>query len=1047
MENVQDSASQENERALYNDLLCEVSPHIVILLAPDNTVLTMSREARRYLRVGDRDPVVGKNIFSFLNNPILIMLLRKWLENLNKGIDINESFPLDRLRKDQYEWFHLSATNVSRAGRVYGKAFFLTPVTELFSQKKILDTLMESVPADVVIFTRDLQVLVVSESLARENGLGCWREAVDHTVGDFAGIDLAQIRSMLEASDSSGEPVHLVEKIRGARADGQPRWYYVDLRQIRSSAGIFGYILTRLEITGEIKPKVLLDGIMNSASDLIAIVNPDGIIEYASKNFARALGSGEHEPVIGLRWNDLAELGRVGNMFQDLVRSGLEDSRRGSLRVGRPSAQKQYDYRLDPLYYEGENLGMIAICTDTTELTAARERAEAAARAKAAFLANMSHELRTPMNGILGMNELLARTPLSPLQKNYVAYIRSSATMLLSIINDILDFSRVEDMKMELASMKYGMESLLHEVINLIAVKVAEKELSFTVDIEPTVPDSLVGDEIRVKQILINLLNNAVKFTDSGEINLSVSSESSPDRRFAMLTFRVRDTGIGIPKDRQKDLFGRFVRVESSRAARTEGTGLGLSICEGLVKLMGGSLAVESEVGAGSVFTARISQRLAENAGPLADFRQASGVSLLVYESDPCVLASIRRMAERAHLRAAFCGDADEFAQRLKGPRVDWTHVIFEYRTGYALALDRVGTLPAVRWLTLLELDDFIGQGKHAEIDLVFKPLLVSYLARFIAGERVAFGESLPLLGALGVPALYFRAPGVRVLVVDDSAVNRKVAEGFLQTLDIRADEAEGCADALRLAAQTRYDLVLLDHLMPGPDGIETAARLRTLPAYAGVPIVALTANADPSFREKFLSAGMNDVLYKPIEFNAFVACLRKWIPEDRRAGAPADGARVKEDAPPGTAAGSAAPGTPGPRGGAADQGAGAAGWIPGLDRDAGISYTGSPENLEAILRVFARTGPKLLEQLELGRRSGVPAQFRSAAHALVGSMGNIGAAGLSARARELEQAVLAGNSAETDRLYPDLHAAIDRTIQAVREHVSGMGEKHTNGS
>jgi len=678
----------------------------------------------------------------------------------------------------------------------------------------------------------------------------------------------------------------------------------------------------------------------------------------------------------------------------------------------------------------------------------------------------MSHELRTPMNAVLGMNELLSRTPLNSLQKNYVAHIRSSATMLLSIINDILDFSQLEDRKMQIAAAPWDCNSLLNDVLNLVSVKIAEKELSFTVDLDPTIPTSLVGDEIRVKQILINLLNNAVKFTDRGEVNLSVTVAGRPAHDEVLLAFRVRDTGIGIPKDKQSELFGRFVRIENPGTTRVEGSGLGLSICRNLVRLMGGSLRMESAEGVGSVFTAEIVQKVAPGSPCLTSFSPPPRASLLVFDADLPTIASIRQMAAAAKVEARLCSRLEEFTDALSAATFPYSHVVFEFRGAYPAAAEASRRRTGVRWLALLTLTDFIGQGKEPGIDFFFKPLVLPTFARFLRGESVDFGGSLPMANSLGMQPLFFRASGVVALVVDDSPVNRKVAEGFLQTFDIKSDEAANGEDALRLAAGKRYDLVFMDHLMPGMDGIAAAQEMRKLPGYARTPIIAMTANLGGSYRDRYLGAGMDDYLVKPIEFTAFTACLRRWIPAERQM--PQSGSDAMEAALPGATGAAGAP-SPGKAVGDAgeacvvaepDPGAAASAssvttvssgasllaaepWIDGLDLAAGIEYTGGRKNLETILKVFARTAPKMLEQLESGRHSGNQAQFRTAAHSLISSMANVGGLGISGRARELEQAILAGQGAEIDRLYPIVHAELETIIAGVAAHLERVAAQN----
>ncbi|HPX48430.1 MAG TPA: response regulator, partial [Treponemataceae bacterium] len=480
--------------------------------------------------------------------------------------------------------------------------------------------------------------------------------------------------------------------------------------------------------------------------------------------------------------------------------------------------------------------------------------------------------------------ELLARSGLTPLQRNYVSQIRTSASMLLSIINDILDFSKLEDKQLVLVSAVYSLESLLRDVVNMIAVKTAEKELSFTVDVDPRLPLYLEGDVLRIKQILINLLNNAVKFTDQGEVNLTVSGSRVAGSRVAggtvagggigMLFFAVRDTGVGIPKERQSELFNRFTRIENNRTRMVEGSGLGLAICRNLVQLMNGSLSLESEEGAGSVFTASIMQYVPDKPEPYCRFPEPGGLLLVVFIQEPAVRRSVCKMADYSGAAVELCSSVEAFRARLESGERPATHAVFDYRRAYEEAVIVSRTRPDIRFLALLSLTDFVGTGKDASVDFVFKPLGIATFARFLQGERVDFSSTIPLVNTLGFDPKQFRVAGVTILVVDDSAVNRKVVEGFLQTLDIRVLEAESGQEALGLAEKQRFDLIFMDHVMPGMDGPETTKKIRAMEGCSDIPIIALTANVGEAYQEMYRNAGMNDYLYKPIEFSAFLECL-----------------------------------------------------------------------------------------------------------------------------------------------------------------------------
>ncbi|TAH50301.1 MAG: response regulator [Treponema sp.] len=1038
----------------YSEILLELSTDFVVFVTPENTIARMSRVARDFLNLADDFDFQGKNLFSLIRNPVLTLLARTWLEKLDNGMSVDETFPLDPTGNGSYEWFQVKASNALQDGVVKGRVVFITKITTLQSYRKILETLLASNPAEIIVFDRHYKILVASDKVAQENGYQTWRDLAGRSLRELPGIDVAIIEAMLDSVILTDGPVQRVSKT--SSAGSRLRWGHLDLRCIKSSAGVFGYMLSQFDITEEIRPKAVLEALMESTKEIILIVGPDEKIEFVSRALTDIVHITNPITVLHQHWSLLFR--HADPDIRTLV-SGFGKGRKyepaGTFQYRKGEEVAYCSYRIEELTYHNENFGRIVIATDATELVSARETAEAAVQAKAAFLANMSHELRTPMNAVLGMNELLARSGLTPLQRNYVSQIRTSASMLLSIINDILDFSKLEDKQLVLVSAVYSLESLLRDVVNMIAVKTAEKELSFTVDVDPRLPLYLEGDILRIKQILINLLNNAVKFTDQGEVNLTVSGSRVAGSRVAggtvaggtvaggrsvVLCFAVRDTGVGIPKERQSELFNRFARIENNRTRMVEGSGLGLAICRNLVQLMNGSLSLESEEGAGSVFTASITQNVSDKPEPYCRFPEPGGLLLVVFIQEPGVRRSVCKMAEYSGTAVELCSSVEAFRARLESGERPATHAVFDYRRAYEEAVIVSRTRPDMRFLALLSLTDFVGTGKDALVDFVFKPLGIATFARFLQGERVDFSSTIPLVNTLGFDPKQFRVAGVTILVVDDSAVNRKVVEGFLQALDIRVLEAESGQEALGLAEKQRFDLIFMDHVMPGMDGPETTKKIRAMEGCSDIPIVALTANVGEAYQEMYRNAGMNDYLYKPIEFSAFLECLKRWLPGQReRTAAPGGPAATTEASAAGTDAGGAKGATAAGADVEVSQAASVeTGWIPGLDRNSGISYTGSPGNLDMILAVFNRTAGKMLQKLDEGKESGDAEAFRAAAHSLISSCANIGGVDISARSRELEQAVIAGNTAEAERLYPIVREELVQIIAGVSRYLEG---------
>lgn len=650
-----------DDSQITTDIILEMTPALVFFLDSENVVKKISTSACEYLEIAGPVAAQGKTIFKLISDPVLLLLMKRWTLTLDSGSPVEETFPIVHRGFDRYEWYSVKAKPVYRENILVAKCFFINNVTDLYAQKNILDTLMGSIPGTVLVFDRDLCILFSSDALAQENGFSSWRELSGHTLRELSSLNVDTVEIMLDQLILRDVPIQ--EILKTDRPGIGIRWHHADLRIIKSSAGIFGFILTLFDTTDEIKPKAILEALMDSTTDIITIINPEGTIDYVSRNLVESLGFNDWRSFINKPWETLLKnTGKNKEKYSELFfksNSTEIPSESSTLTLDGPNGKTVLNYRVHELNYKKENFGYINLATNTTALVSAREQAESATRAKGTFLANMTHELRTPMNAVLGMNELLSRTHLDPLQRNYVAQVRSSATMLLSVINEILDFSKIEAKKMEIVSAPYKIMNSIQDVVNLIGVRVNEKELSFAVSVDPDIPSVLEGDSLRIKQILLNLLGNAVKFTNEGAVTLDVSATKVGT--MVMLRLSVTDTGIGIPKEKQADLFNEFSRVDNSLTRPLEGSGLGLSICRALVTLMGGSLSLESLEGAGSTFTAIFPQGFVAEEGPIVSFLCTQPVHLLLYDRDTTTRGFIERMAERAGIIVDVCSDSKAF--------------------------------------------------------------------------------------------------------------------------------------------------------------------------------------------------------------------------------------------------------------------------------------------------------------------------------------------------------------------------------------------------
>ena len=523
--------------------------------------------------------------------------------------------------------------------------------------------------------------------------------------------------------------------------------------------------------------------------------------------------------------------------------------------------------------------GVVSLRSDITEMVAAREAAEAGARAKSDFLATMSHEIRTPMNGIVGMADLLADTPLNREQREFVDTVRGCADNLLVLVNDILDFSKIDSGHLQLEDAVIPVLSLAEESTALLAERAQAKGVELVCLVEDLVPVKICGDPGRLRQILINLLSNAVKFTAAGEVTLTV------DVRDGNLVFMVRDTGIGIAADTIPQLFQAFSQADASTTRRFGGTGLGLAISKRLAELMQGGITVESVLGRGSVFTLWLP--LATSFGALPAAQPLAGRRVLCVDANPAA-----RMVVRRHLQSAgaqvdelICGS--EVGDRLRHATYDL--LVLDRRTplrdGLAVAASLRGEpgMPAIILTTSLaerlKEEDLPAAGLAACVSKpVRRDALLSAAARSL-GHQSTSGIFPTALSELTPEA----ATQVRILVVEDNLVNQRVALALLERLGVFCQAVNGGAQALALLGDHGggFHLVLMDCQMPEMDGFAATGLWRARePATKRLPIIALTANALPGDRERCLAAGMDDYLAKPVRLAPLQEMLSRWLPQ-----------------------------------------------------------------------------------------------------------------------------------------------------------------------
>jgi len=505
------------------------------------------------------------------------------------------------------------------------------------------------------------------------------------------------------------------------------------------------------------------------------------------------------------------------------------------------------------------------------------EKASAENVAKNNFLSRMSHEIRTPLNAIMGMGELALYSDTVSKIHEYLKGIKQAGQNLLLLVDDILDFSKIETGSLEIVPVPYYLASLLDDIINIIQIRIGEKPVLFTVNVEPNLPARLLGDEARIRQVLFNLLSNAVKFTRQGMIELKVSAGTRTEEKDDLpVVITVTDTGIGIKEEDMDSLFKSFVRLDMVINKSIEGSGLGLSITRSICHAMGGSVTASSEYGKGSVFTAVIPQSCV-GIDRLAVVDNPKVKIVLLYDHRPEYLKSLAETVRNLWVTVVVANSVDDFLGRLADGGFSYAF-ISEPSLEKARAVIKEYSLQTVLVL-LLE----CGKTVTAEnITVLSMPAYAVPLANVLNGKGILQQDSENTYTA-------FVAPSARLLVVDDIQPNLIVADGLLTQYKSRVDLCSSGARALELVKEQEYDLVFMDHMMPEMDGIETVRHIRQWEKDGGkeksgrIRIIALTANAVSGMKEMFLNEGFDDFLPKPIETLRLREILKKWLPPEKQ--------------------------------------------------------------------------------------------------------------------------------------------------------------------
>ena len=839
---------------------------------------------------------------------------------------------------------------------------------------------------------------------------------------------------------------------RIVRPDGEVRWLLSAARIFRNAEG---KAVRLVGVNVDIHDQKLLEAqVAEQLEFRRALIDAIPVPLFYKDAEGRFIGVNHaYEEAFGIRNDELIgktvlDLGFIApearkrfHAYSQKVNDGRQQS--VHLEVDLPYADGQLHYTLFWLHGfkrpDGSSGGTIGTFVDITDrrraeeqLRRAKELAEESTALKSNFLANMSHEIRTPLNAVIGMSHLALKSGLNPRQHDYVSKIQQAGQHLLGVINDILDFSKIEAGKLTVEKQPFVLDRMLESVSDVVGYKAGAKGLELVCDVAADVPPNLVGDSLRLGQILINYANNAIKFTDKGEISIAVRMVEDAGQ-WVKLRFEVRDTGIGLTEDQKGRLFQSFQQGDTSTTRRYGGTGLGLAICKSLAELMGGEVGVQSSLGRGSTFWATLPLQRGAPPRSLLLPPDLRGRRVLVVDDNHTAATVLSEMLHAMGFAVEQAHSGLEALERLRASMSDerpFGLLLLDWHmpgmdgvelAGHIRSLG-MAQVPQMLMVTAYGREDVLRAARAQGIETVLiKPVNASVLLDTLMQplEYSGAGYRRVVTPPPAAEELPLAIRGASVLLVEDNELNQIVAIELLQDAGFDVDVAGNGQAAIDCIERKAYDVVLMDMQMPVMDGETATRRLRSDPRHASLPIIAMTANAMDADRQRCFAAGMNDHVAKPIEPATLWAALSRWIRPRRGLGTVLPPAPV----PPQAVASEAAPAVGGPPP-----------TVAGVDTRLGLQRAlGKPALYTEMLRRFVQGQGHVIADLREAIATGDLALAERLAHTLRSVAANIGAEGVAVKAQALEQALRARPTRDVDDLEPTLVALAD-TLEPVMQ-------------